>query len=44
MEGEEIEKSYNHIAFKIDESDYEVYLKSFTRALLERRTYGISKK
>ncbi len=27
MEGEVIEKSYNHIAFKIDESDYEIYLK-----------------
>lgn len=27
MEGEEMEKSYNHIAFKIDESDYEMYLK-----------------
>ena len=26
MEGEEVEKSYNHIAFKIDESDYEMYL------------------
>ena len=26
MEGEEMEKSYNHIAFKIDESDYEKYL------------------
>lgn len=26
MEGEEIERSYNHLAFKIDESDYEIYL------------------
>ncbi len=27
MEGNEIDRSYNHIAFKIDESDYEIYLK-----------------
>lgn len=26
MEGKQMEKSYNHIAFKIGESDYEMYL------------------
>ena len=35
MEGEEMEKSYNHIAFKIDESDYEMYLKRIENLGLE---------
>lgn len=35
MEGEKIEKSYNHIAFKIDESDYEMYLKRIENLGLE---------
>ena len=35
MEGEKIEKSYNHIAFKIDESDYEMYLKRLENLGLE---------
>lgn len=35
MEGEEVEKSYNHIAFKIDESDYEMYLERIKKLDLE---------
>jgi catechol 2,3-dioxygenase-like lactoylglutathione lyase family enzyme len=35
MEGEEIEKSYNHIAFKIDESDYDMYLERIQNLGLE---------
>lgn len=35
MEGEEIEKSYNHIAFKIDESDYDMYLERIEKLGLE---------
>lgn len=35
MEGGEIEKSYNHIAFKIDESDYEMYLNRIKNLGLE---------
>jgi catechol 2,3-dioxygenase-like lactoylglutathione lyase family enzyme len=35
MEGEKIEKSYNHIAFKIDESDYEMYLERIKNLGLE---------
>ena len=35
MEGEEVEKSYNHIAFKIDESDYEMYLERIKNLGLE---------
>lgn len=35
MEGEKIEKSYNHIAFKIDESDYGMYLKRIENLGLE---------
>ena len=35
IEGEKIEKSYNHIAFKIDESDYEMYLKRIENLGLE---------
>ena len=35
MEGKKIERSYNHIAFKIDESDYEIYLKRIKRLGLE---------
>ena len=35
MEGEKIEKIYNHIAFKIDESDYEMYLKRIENLGLE---------
>lgn len=35
MEGEKIEKSYNHIAFKIDESDYDMYLKRIENLGLE---------
>ena len=35
MEGEKIEKSYNHIAFEIDESDYEMYLKRIENLGLE---------
>ena len=35
MEGEGIEKSYNHLAFKIDESDYEMYLKRIENLGLE---------
>jgi len=38
MEGEETEKSYNHIAFKIDESDYEKYLKRIESLGLEMKT------
>ena len=30
-----MEKSYNHIAFKIDESDYEMYLKRIENLGLE---------
>lgn len=37
MEGEKVEKSYNHIAFKIDESDYEMYLKRIKSLGLEIR-------
>lgn len=35
MEGEEVEKSYNHIAFKIDESDFEMYLNRIENLGLE---------
>lgn len=35
MEGKQIEKSYNHIAFKIDESDYEMYLERIEKLGLE---------
>ncbi len=35
MEGGEIEKSYNHIAFKIDKSDYEMYLNRINNLGLE---------
>ncbi|AOT72215.1 fosfomycin resistance hydrolase FosXCC [Geosporobacter ferrireducens] len=35
MEGEKIEKSYNHIAFKINESDYEMYLERIEKLGLE---------
>lgn len=35
MEGEEVEKSYNHIAFKIDESDFEIYLNRIENLGLE---------
>lgn len=35
MEGGKIEKSYNHIAFKIDESDYEIYLERIKNLGLE---------
>jgi len=35
MEGKQIEKSYNHIAFKIDESDYELYLERIEKLGLE---------
>ncbi|MEW8974190.1 MAG: FosX/FosE/FosI family fosfomycin resistance hydrolase [Tissierellaceae bacterium] len=35
MEGEEVEKSYNHIAFKIDESDYDMYLERIKKLGLE---------
>ncbi len=35
MEGEEIEKNYNHIAFKIDESDYDMYLEKIQNLGLE---------
>lgn len=35
MEGKEIEKSYNHIAFKIEESDYEMYLERIEKLGLE---------
>jgi len=38
MEGKETEKSYNHIAFKIDESDYEKYLNRIEGLGLEIRT------
>jgi len=38
MEGKETEKSYNHIAFKIDESDYEKYLKKIESLGLEVKT------
>ncbi|NYB75253.1 FosX/FosE/FosI family fosfomycin resistance thiol transferase [Sedimentibacter hydroxybenzoicus DSM 7310] len=38
MEGKETEKSYNHIAFKIDESDYEKYLKKIENLGLEVKT------
>lgn len=38
MEGKETEKSYNHIAFKIDESDYEKYLKKIKSLGLEVKT------
>ncbi len=35
MEGEEVERSYNHIAFKIDEADYEMYLERIEKLGLE---------
>lgn len=35
MEGEEMEKSYNHLAFKINESDYEMYLRKIDTLGLE---------
>ena len=35
MEGEKIEKSYNHIALKTDESDYGIYLKKIENLGLE---------
>lgn len=35
MQGENVEKSYNHISFKIDESDYEKYLKRIENLGLE---------
>lgn len=35
MEGKPVEKSYNHIAFKIDESDYEMYLERIQKLGLE---------
>ena len=38
MEGEALEKSYNHIAFKIDESDYEMYLKRIEKLGLETKS------
>jgi len=38
MEGKETEKSYNHIAFKIDESDCEKYLNRIEGLGLEIRT------
>jgi len=35
MEGNQIERSYNHIAFKIDESDYEIYLEKIEKLGLD---------
>lgn len=35
MEGNQIERSYNHIAFKIDELDYEMYLNRIEKLGLE---------
>jgi catechol 2,3-dioxygenase-like lactoylglutathione lyase family enzyme len=35
MEGRHNEKNYNHIAFKIDEADYEMYLKRIKKLGLE---------
>lgn len=35
MEGEQIERSYNHIAFIIDEVDYEIYLEKIKKLGLE---------
>ncbi len=35
MEGKEIDRSYNHIAFKIDEADYDIYLKKIKSLGLE---------
>lgn len=35
MEGKQIQKSYNHIAFKINESDYEMYIERIERLGLE---------
>lgn len=35
MEGEEVERSYNHIAFKIDEENYEMYLERIKKLGLE---------
>ncbi|WP_195923685.1 FosX/FosE/FosI family fosfomycin resistance hydrolase [Clostridium tepidum] len=35
MEGKQIEKSYNHFVFKIDESDYEMYLEKIEKLGLE---------
>lgn len=35
MEGNQCERSYNHIAFKIDESDYEMYLERIEKLGLE---------
>ena len=35
MEGEEIERSYNHIAFKIEDKDYEMYLSKIEKLGLE---------
>jgi len=35
MEGKPVEKSYNHIAFKIDESDFEMYLDRIKKLGLE---------
>jgi hypothetical protein len=40
MEGEKIEKSYNHIAFKIDESDYEMYLERIKNLGLGKKQRG----
>jgi len=37
MEGEPTGKSYNHIAFKIDESDYDMYLERIEKLGLEIR-------
>jgi len=37
MKGDEIEKSYNHLAFTIDESGYEMYLKRIENLGLEIR-------
>lgn len=38
MEGEELERSYNHIAFKIDEKDYDMYLNRIDKLGLEVRS------
>ncbi len=35
MEGSEVERSYNHIAFQIDEADYEIYLNKIKSLELE---------
>lgn len=35
MEGKSIEKSYDHIAFKIDEPDYDMYLERIKKLGLE---------